>query len=264
MAKNSIDTYGAAGKTNLLYFDPDCLHLVTDKAHVLYDERVHSQPNERMVRSIMHKGVTTAIIIAKDPETGRTCVVDGRQRVINAREANRRLIERGEEPIQVPGVVRKFGGSGADLADVMVLTNELREQDTPLNRAKKMQRLSELGRDEEAIGLVFGCTVQTVRSTLALLDCTAAVRDAVEAGKVKLSDAVKLGRLGPEEQRAKVADLVQAGEGAKPHERSRKQREVMGDAVPKMRGRKEVTARRDDFSVGSAERALLDWVLGLA
>jgi hypothetical protein len=39
MAKNSIDVYGASGKTNVLNFEPENLHLVTDKTHPLYDER---------------------------------------------------------------------------------------------------------------------------------------------------------------------------------------------------------------------------------
>lgn len=30
MAKNSIDAYGASGKSNVLFFEPENLHLVTD------------------------------------------------------------------------------------------------------------------------------------------------------------------------------------------------------------------------------------------
>lgn len=41
MAKNSIDAYGASGKSNVLFFEPENLHLVTDTTHPLYDERVH-------------------------------------------------------------------------------------------------------------------------------------------------------------------------------------------------------------------------------
>lgn len=29
MAKNSIDAYGASGKSNVLFFEPESLHLVT-------------------------------------------------------------------------------------------------------------------------------------------------------------------------------------------------------------------------------------------
>ena len=81
MAKNSIDAYGASGKTNVLMFDPENLHLVTDKTHPLYDERIHLPIDEGMVLNIKELGVLEPIIVWKDPETGLTCVVVGRQRV---------------------------------------------------------------------------------------------------------------------------------------------------------------------------------------
>lgn len=40
MAKDSKLVYGASGKTNVLTFEPENLHLVTDKTHPLYDERI--------------------------------------------------------------------------------------------------------------------------------------------------------------------------------------------------------------------------------
>ena len=56
MAKNSIDVYGASGKTNVLNFEPENLHLVTDKTHPLYDERVHLPIEEGMVLNIAELG----------------------------------------------------------------------------------------------------------------------------------------------------------------------------------------------------------------
>ncbi len=79
MAKNSIDVYGASGKTNVLNFEPENLHLVTDKTHPLYDERVHLPIEEGMVLNIAELGVLEPIIVWKDHETGLTCVVVGRQ-----------------------------------------------------------------------------------------------------------------------------------------------------------------------------------------
>jgi len=263
MAKRSQDVYNAVGKSNVLFFDPATLHLVTDDKSPLYDERVHNAPQERMVRSIMVKGVRVPIIIVKNPETGATEVVDGRQRVINAREANRRLVAQGDEPVQVPGVVQKYVGNGADLADVMVLTNELRDSDTPTNRARKMQRLADFGRDEEAIGLVFGCSAQTVRATLGVLDLSADARKALDAGQVTMSQAKQLAKLTPDEQRAKVAELIQAGAGAKPREKAAKQRAVMGDAKPQVRSLRELRKLRDEFDPNTFGRSLLDWVLCL-
>lgn len=90
MAKNSIDAYGANGKSNVLFFDPESLHLVTDTSHPLYDERVHLPLSESVILNIMELGVIEPIIVWKDPESGKTCVVAGRQRVKNATEANAR------------------------------------------------------------------------------------------------------------------------------------------------------------------------------
>ena len=70
MAKNSIDAYGASGKTNVLMFEPENLHLVTDKTHPLYDERIHLPISEAMVLNIMDQGVLEPIIVWKTPKAG--------------------------------------------------------------------------------------------------------------------------------------------------------------------------------------------------
>ena len=75
MAKDSKLVYGASGKTNVLTFEPENLHLVTDKTHPLYDERVNLPIDEGMVLNIKELGVLEPIIVWKDPEKGLTCVV---------------------------------------------------------------------------------------------------------------------------------------------------------------------------------------------
>jgi ParB family chromosome partitioning protein len=260
MAKNSIEAYGAEGKSNVLYFDPDKLTLVTDPKHALYDERVHRPFKESMVLNIMALGVLQAILITKDPETGQTLVAVGRGRVINAREANRRLRERGEEPIQVPAIVRRTDSDG--LAGVMVAENELREADSPLGRARKMQRFIERGRGHDAIAILFGCTEQTVARTLALLDAPALVREAVDSGAITLTIANKLAKLKPEEQRAKIAELKKAGEGRTGHDKAKAQRVVVdGEVKPKQRTRAQIERARDAAAIHEV-RAALSWVLG--
>ncbi|WP_338580403.1 hypothetical protein VXE06_16430 [Klebsiella oxytoca] len=114
MAKNSVDAYGASGKSNVLFFEPEKLYLVTDKAHPLYDERIHLPINEAMVLNIMDQGVLEPIIIWKDPESGMTCVVDGRQRVRHTLEANKHLVKSGESPLLVPAVAKR--GSAVRMA----------------------------------------------------------------------------------------------------------------------------------------------------
>ncbi|HBZ8892853.1 TPA: hypothetical protein MNB12_005465, partial [Klebsiella pneumoniae] len=53
---------------NVLNFEPENLHLVTDKTHPLYDERVHLPIEEGMVLNIAELGVLEPIIVWKDPE----------------------------------------------------------------------------------------------------------------------------------------------------------------------------------------------------
>lgn len=143
----------------------------------------------------------------------------------------------------------------------MVSANEIRRPDTPLGRAKKMAAQLEGGADEKDLALTFGCSVETVRATLALLESPAVVRDAVEAGQITVTQARQLSKLKPDEQREKVRELVKAGEGAKPHERARRQREVLGSSKPRMRGRREIEARLTETDGPFADA--LRWVLGV-
>lgn len=170
MAKDSKLVYGANGKTNVLMFEPEKLHLVTDKTHLLYDERINLPIDEGMVLNIKELGVLEPIIVWKDPEIGLTCVVAGRQRVKHTLEANKLLLKEGKDPLLVPGVVKR--GSANQMAKYMVSENEIRRPDTPLGRAKKMSDALDRGLDEDDIAVLFGCSVQTVRATLSLLDAT--------------------------------------------------------------------------------------------
>ncbi len=138
-----------------------------------------------MVLSIMDHGVFEPIIVWKDPETGLSCVVAGRQRVKHTIEANKRLLKEGKKPLLVPAVVRR--GSAVRMGQVMISENEIQRADTPLGRAKKMADALQRGHDEQDLTLMFGVGVQTIRATLALLDATQAVKDAVESGTVTVS-----------------------------------------------------------------------------
>ncbi|PND31587.1 hypothetical protein C1I89_22395 [Achromobacter pulmonis] len=258
MAKNSIDVYGSTGKTNILTFLPEQLHLVTDPEHPLFDERVFLPLDEAMVLNIKEFGVLQSILVWKDPESGKTLVVAGRQRVKHTQEANRRLAAEGKPPLLVPAVPRR-GRTAHQVAAGMVSENELRQPDTPLGRANKMAFMLNQGRSESELALIFGCGPATVRDTLAILDCTAVVKNALEAGDITLTHVKTLVKMQPDEQRAKVAELVEAGKGATPHERSRKQAAVMGER-PRVKSRKQILAALAQAQGEYA--AALRWVLG--
>lgn len=260
MAKNSIDAYGASGKTNLLFFNPDVLELVTDIASPLYDPRVHLPVDEDLARNIDYQGVLEPILIQKNSETGAVEVVVGRQRVKAARLANEWRRARGAALLQVPGMVHK--GRRQDTLDVIVSENEARTADTPLGRAEKMRRLMALGRGEDELAIIFKCKVPTIRATLKLLECSSAVQQAIESGKVNVTHAKKLAALPPAEQRAKVQELIEAGNRSTGHERARAQRAVMGEAAPRMKTRKQIEA---ELAEAEGDRAAtLRWVLGIA
>ncbi|WP_186177799.1 ParB/RepB/Spo0J family partition protein [Burkholderia gladioli] len=259
MAKNSVEAYGAEGKTNLLYFDPEKLVLVTDKNSPLYDDRVHLPVDEVMAHSIDYQGVQQPITISKNPETGETEVVAGRQRVKAARLANVWRTSRGQPLRQIPGVV--FQGKRESAIETIVAENEQRQDDTPLGRADKMRQVLALGRSEGHVAMIFHCSVATVRSTLALLECCNDVQKAVESGKVSLTHASKLAKMKPDQQREKVRELVKAADTQKPHERARTQRAVMGDSTPRIKTRKQIETELQTSTGDYAEA--LRWVLSI-
>ena len=263
MAKNSKDVYGAKGKGNVLDFDPDTLVLVTDPNHPLYDERVHWPVNESMVRNIMFQGVIQAVEVTKDPETGDVQVVTGRQRVKAAREANRRLVDRGDAPVTVPGIVRRLAreSRASVYSAAIVSENAIRQQETPISTAAKMARQLRM-RSEEDVAVLFGCKVETVRATVALLDCCEDVQKAVEEGQLLITHARALAKLDPAKQRSKVKEIVAAGVGKQGHQRSRAQKAALtGETVPRMRTRKQILA---ELEKATGDRAMaLRWVLNI-
>ncbi len=129
-----------------------------------------------------------------------------------------------------------------------------------MGRAEKMRRHLALGKGEDQIAIIYNCTLTTVRDTLALLDSPQAVQTAVETGQITLTHAKALAKLAPDHQRAKVAELVEAGKDAKPHERSRKQAAVMGER-PRLKSRRQILAALETSQGDYA--AALYWVLGV-
>lgn len=222
-----------------------------------------------MVLNIMAFGVLVAIIVTRDPDTGAVMVIDGRQRVRHAVEANKRLAAQGRGLILVPASTRK-GDNDATLMGMTVATNELRQADPPLVRAAKMQRLKNLGQDDAAVAVAFGVNVKTVENTLALLDCAKPVQKAVEGGFISMSDVRYLARLTPAQQVAKVEEIVKGVVGKEGHARARAKREVLQRdnpkaAAPKLKTRTQIEAqwhKAKAESYGPDYLGALEFVLG--
>jgi ParB family chromosome partitioning protein len=273
--KSSKGAYGAEAEVKGLSFDPAKLVLVTDPANPLYDARVHLPINEAMVLSIMEHGVKLNVTVYKNPETGDVEVADGRQRIKNAVEANRRLAEMGLPIRYVSGSIIKTVPRLAALetSALMVIANQFRVEETPITRATKMLQQLNLGVNDERVAIMFGCDVQTVRNLVALLESPAAVQDAIDAGEITAAHARHLGKLPPEQQRAAVAEIKAATAGKTGHDKSKAAREVVervtakggAKAPAKVKGKKEILAKIAEFEAHgeAAAVAALKWVMGL-
>lgn len=214
MPKASRDALGAKGKTDVYYLDPDEVVLVTDKKSALYDERVENSYNEELVLNMLYapdgetaQGVLEPAIGRRNPETGKVEIIDGRQRTLACREAKKRQKKRGLPPIWLPVLLKR--GSDSRAMAMLISANEHRTADSPLNRAKKAQRYIDLGHDEKGVAALLGTSEATVKNLLRLLDAPAAVKNAVETGKISASDAYKLSRQEPAAAKKTLGQLLE-------------------------------------------------------
>jgi ParB family chromosome partitioning protein len=255
--KSSKEAHGAASKGNLLLFDPEELHLITDKTHKLYDPRVEDPVDEMLVASILYKGVVEPIIVWKDPELGKSCVLDGKHRVAAARVANKILRKRGEPIKLVAGVVAR--GTAVAVKGTMTVANEGRTPPTATQRAKRAEELLADGYDEAQVATLLHCSKAALKNYMALLSCTAAVRKAVDDGRVPPTVAYQLSKFEPDEQRATLEKMLKAAPGPKKRGSGKKMRAAAGEVH--MRSKREILALRDNTKSG-AWADCLDWVMG--
>jgi ParB family chromosome partitioning protein len=200
MGKNALE----APRSNLFNLEPETLFLITDEKNPLYDPRVNLPVEDTLVQNIMYQGIIEPVVVTKQDD--KVVVVAGRQRVRAAIEANKRLKEMGKETLRVPCVVRR--GDDTALFGVSVSENEQRRDDSPLAKAEKLQRYLNMGKSEEEATVVFGVTVQSVHNWLKLLELSAAVKKAVDTGKISANAAVQFHGLDREAQEAGLAELL--------------------------------------------------------
>lgn len=242
MPKASRDALGSKGKRDAPTFDPDDLILVTDKKSPLYDERIDLPYDEAMVLNMMYvsepggapQGVIEPLIVRRNQETGKIEVVDGRQRVKAAREANKRLRKQGLDPILVTAMVER--GKDARLMGMLISANAHRLEETLSGRAQKAQRYIDLGRDPKDVAVLLGTSEATVKNLLHLLDAPAAIRNAADTEKISAANSYKLARMEPEEGRKKLAELLEKAPRTPGKKRSKnavKAREIMNGGKPK-------------------------------
>jgi ParB family chromosome partitioning protein len=226
MPKESRDALHSQGKTDVYWFDPDKVVLVTDKASALYDERVHNSFKEELVVNMMYapdgevsQGVLKACIGRRNPETGKVEIVDGRQRTINCREANRRLKKQGLPLLRLPVWIRR--GNDSRQMSAMISANEHATVDQPMTRALKAQRYIDRGHDEKEVAALLGISEATVKNLLRLLDAPAVIKNAINDGKITASAAYQLAREEPAVAKKKLGELLEHAPRAPGNKRSK-------------------------------------------
>ena len=190
---------------------PELLVFDVEDEHVLYEldrERVEDL-DEDLILSIMAVGIRVPVEVAveKDPKGNKRYVVtDGRRRVVNALEANKRLKKIGEPPLLIPVEVVK--GDDDKLAEIAIALNELRKPHSVMAKAYKAARLLDRVKDEKRVARAFGVDGNTVKTWIALASMSKYAKDLADAGTLSPSALVKFAGLSSSEQKAAIEKFL--------------------------------------------------------
>lgn len=193
--KYAQERYGYEGKAEAFVVDPDKVVLVTDKDHVLYDPRVHNKFDEAFVQKLMAEGGTPdEIALWFQRENGEPIsrCIDGRQRVINSREANRRLRAASKETFNLRAI--KITATPEELPWLVVTFN----QHTETTLEQKIEHVVHL----------------------------------VERLKKPIDKVAQAFRVAPEVIKAWLKQAREAAEGEKPPQKERRVRTEKGPRMP--------------------------------
>jgi|SRR5579859_1650273 len=176
-----------------------------DGEHALTDvDRLKNPVDPDTVLSVKVHGVYETIIARM--KNGIPEVVNGRQRVRAAREANKQRKKEGLPPIRVPVVFQRMEDREAFAA--MITTNEHRLDDMPLWRARKALKTLGYGYSREETASLFKVTPVTIASWEKIADLDQKVIEAIEKNRITLTLAVELA--GFKDRDVQVVELEKA------------------------------------------------------
>lgn len=223
MSKQAFDFPRVGGR---FLADPRELVLIEDPNHHLYSPRIHLPPDEHIVLGMIEHGVELDVLVQS--EGGQAVVVDGRRRVVNAREAARRMEADGVPALRIG--VKLVRGKSHRMVEKMALTNAHRRENDPVEEARLMARMIEAGRTESEVAAFYGVGTRTVENRLALLDLVPHLQDAVANGAVAATAALAVAGKSEKEQLALLDEKASKPKGAKtaPRKQAKKRvREVL-------------------------------------
>lgn len=219
MGKTAIE---GARRGNLFYCSPFRVTIVgrdipAGPEHPLYDERAQRHIDPSRVKNIRTYGVIDAVKVRKNGKHDNgefegmdvLEVIDGRGRVIDCREAYRLATEAGEDPPLLKVEVARVDEDTA--IGVMVSANEHRDEDTPLNKARKAMRIMRNGRTGQEVADMFGVTPQAVSNWMSILELSKKVQQAIDKKLLTAKAALALKELSHQQQDEKLSELLAQG-----------------------------------------------------
>lgn len=205
----------------IFHVDPELLTYDVDEEHPLYesDRARVTKHDEDLILSIIALGVSEPVLVnvEQDAKGKKTyVVVDGRRRVFNAIEANKRLKKLNEAPHLVPVVAAK--GDENKLSELMVAANEIRKEHSVMVKAAKASRMLERVKSADRVARAFGVTTTTIAMWGKLATLCNSVRKMVDEGKIAPSAAAKFAGMSPADQVKAVEEFLNTAEaqGVKP------------------------------------------------
>lgn len=209
---NDYAKWGAISNARIYNSKPEVFTLVEDPAHCLYDPRVHNKPQKEMVASIKEKGVITPLLARRngfdEQKQPILEVIDGRQRVINALQANKELRDEGLEEVVVQ--YKPITCDDETAHDLMLLANELRYDDDDVTRAEKVKVYLDRGRPIAAAQVIFGASKNTLLAYKLLAEAEKQVKQAVRDG-LPMRDVKALSVMPRAKQKAVIESLRAKG-----------------------------------------------------
>ena len=187
---------------------PESLTVETDPASPFYDESVEYPVPEDLQANITARGPREQVEVVRDGD--RYVVVNGRKRVRATIAANEQRAVAGLDPYTISYAIVQT----KDDADILGLSGalNLHGTETPMMRARKAQRLSDLGMSKERIANDLGYkTVRAVDDAILLLGCSTKVQNAVDDGVVSPTVARDLAKLPRREQDPALDAMRAAG-----------------------------------------------------
>lgn len=202
------EKYGVEAAT-IYKSDPDAPNLrIPPPGHVLHDPSAPTAFSENMVRemdeSTKNLTVTSAVEVWTDPDTGTLWVVDGRDRLLTAREVNKRRRAEKRELIAVQLV--PFPGTEKEAVARIAVKNNLRRGPTVSSQGIYVRMLRDQGWPWESIAQKLNVSVdhpeKWCRLRLPLAFCEKEVRDVYDAGEFQLATAAQFGGTAPDGSKA--------------------------------------------------------------